>query len=432
MTKTAMMMTLPTTDRISSRSNLCRLALVLSVGLLLLALLPKPSVAQAGLELAHDYTYGQVARFTAAFPEEATFTDIRLFLRIPRSSLSDTQLYEPVVSEGLAVYERDLRLNPFPPYASLTYWWVFTDAEGAPRQTDPVTFLYEDNRYAWQELQEGGLTIRWVAGTPERMVAALDVAREAANNITSQLRITDLITTSFYIYPSTADLHVAMRLTGHEWLAGMTLPEVGVVLLAIPSNEGAFTQMQTDIPHELTHQILYSHFGHSGYYAIPTWLVEGLASAFELRQDANRSLLLEQAQQDGQLLPLGNLCVPFYSLDTAQLRLAYAESYSAVTYLQSVYGWSGVRALLQTYADGRECSVGMKHALGIDLPTFEREWRTWLVQGERVTAGGQQRWAAVLLVLRDLAPWLVLAGLLILPSILAFLHPRISRTALQR
>lgn len=38
---------------------------------------------------------------------------------------------------------------------------------------------------------------------------------------------------TFCSIPSTADLQAALRLTSNEWLAGMTLPEVGVVLLAI-------------------------------------------------------------------------------------------------------------------------------------------------------------------------------------------------------
>jgi len=418
------------TEATSLRSRLRRLALLLSVGGWLLLPLPMRTLAQGEVALAHEYTYGQSARFTATLPPGLAITEARFFLRVPRPGLADTEIIVPALGEGQAVVERDLRLKPFPPFAELTYWWTFTDADGNPHQTESVSFLYEDNRFVWQELHEGPFTVRWVAGTPEQMVEALDVAREATQKITAQLRIADPGDILFYIYPSTADLQAALRLTGNEWLAGMTLPEVGVVLLAIPPTEGASAQLQADLPHELTHQLLYRQLGDAGYAALPIWLSEGLASVFEQGADANRMATLQQAQEEGRLLPLADLCEPFYALDTERLRLAYAQSYSAVSYLQGVYGWSGIHALVQAYADGRECSAGMQHALGIGLPTFERQWRAWLAQGGRTTTDGAQRWVAMRLAVRDLAPWLVLAGVLMLPGVLACFHRRGSPPAL--
>lgn len=415
-------------DRTPPRFRFLRIALALSVGFLGVLCLSVSSLAQEDEGLDHEYTYGQTARFTLTLPAGEDFSDLQFFIRIPRPSLPATDTYAPVINEGLAVYERDLRLNPFPPFAKLTYGWTFVDAAGVTHQIGSRTFLYEDNRFAWQELREGVFTIRWVAGSPEQLVSALDIAREATARITSQLDTIDPGEVAFYIYPSTADLQAALRLTGNQWVAGMALPEVGVILLAVPPTDGVATQLQVDIPHELTHQILYRDLGDLGYTALPTWLVEGLAMAFEQRAQALRVTLLEQAQQEDRLLPLADLCMPFYALDSEKLQLAYAESYSAVNYLHEAYGWSGVRELLKSYADGRECSAGIKHALGVDLPVFERQWRTWLEQGGRVTGGGQQLWAAVSLILRDLAPWLMLAGILILPGALAGLGRRASKS----
>ncbi|MBN1919657.1 MAG: hypothetical protein JW892_00310 [Anaerolineae bacterium] len=424
------MLSMRTIDWALSRFRFLRVVLVLSVVFGGLLRLSAPSLAQADEGLDHEYTYGQTARFTLTLPAGADISDLQFFIRIPRPSLSDTDIYSLAINEGLAVYERDLRLNPFPPFAKLTYWWTYSDTAGVAHQVGPKTFLYEDNRFAWQELREGAFTIRWVAGSSEQLVPALDIAREATDRIMSQLDSTDPGEVTFYVYPSMVDLQAALRLTGNEWVAGMALPEVGVILLAVPPTEAAAMQLQVDIPHELTHQILYRDLGDLGYAALPTWLVEGLAMVFEQRVQALRATLLEQAQQEGRLLPLADLCAPFYALDTEKLQLAYAESYSAVTYLVEVYGWSGVRELLKSYADGRECSAGIKHALGIDLPVFERQWRTWLEQDGRVIGGAQQFWAAVSLVLRDLAPWLMLAGLLILPGALAALGRRASKSEL--
>ena len=425
MTPMRMMMT----DRTPRQGWQRRFLLGLSLGLLLAMLLPRLLRAQAEGQPAHTYTYGQTARIMATFPESSAVTEARLFLRVPRPSILDTEIYVLPVNEGVALYERDLRTHPFPPFAELTYWWTYVDGMGFTQQTEPVSFLYEDNRFLWEELQDGPFTVRWVAGTPERMIAALDIARAATAEITSQLRASDPGPVLFYVYPSTTDLQVALRLTGNEWVEGMALPEVGVILLAIPPTDAAITKMRADIPHELTHQILYWHFGDAGYKALPIWLVEGLATYFEQRADAARPAILQAAKQEGQLLPLIDLCAPFYARPAEQVLLAYAQSHSAVTYLQRTYVWSGVRGLLEAYADGRDCSAGMKHALGLELYAFERLWRVWLEQDGRPAEGLQQRWAAARLVLRDLAPWLVLVLALVLPGVLAWVQRRTTRAA---
>lgn len=390
--------------------------------LVLLALLSQPLRAQPAVQVAHTYTYGQLAEFTATFPQETGVLQAQLFLRVPRATLLDTEIHLVPVTQGVARYTRDLRLFPLPPFAAVTYWWVFTDSTGNAQQTEPVTFLYEDNRFLWEELREGGVTVRWVGSTTERMVAALDIARVALSEITTQLRTSDPGPVMFYVYPSLPDLQVALRLTGYEWVEGMALPEVGVILLAIPPTDAGLTKMRADIPHELTHHVLYRHLGAAGYNALPIWLVEGLATYFEQRADAARPAILQRAQEEGRLLPLLDLCTPFYALPAEQVVLGYAQSYSVVTYLQRTYGWSGVRELLAAYADGRDCSAGMKHVLGLELSAFERQWRLWLERGGQPSEGFQQRWAAVRLVLRDLAPWLVLIGAVLLPGVLAQLQ----------
>ena len=162
----------------------------------------------------------------------------------------------------------------------------------------------------------------------------------------------------------------------------------------------------------MTHKALYDLLGSQGYDALPLWLEEGLASIFEQSPDPTYAVLLQQAQQTGSLLDINSLCDTLPT-DRDQILLAYAQMQSFVTYLMENYGWSQLRALLATYADGLACSVGVEQIYGKPLTSLEFDWRVWLAQNETPNPR-----SAFLVTLRDLAPWVILLLLISVPTLL--------------
>jgi hypothetical protein len=200
-------------------------------------------------------------------------------------------------------------------------------------------------------------------------------------------------------------------------------PQLGVVLLSIPPTDEAVLEMQRDIPHEMTHEVLYTVLGRQGYISLPTWLSEGLATHFQLRPTPEYARILEDAAADGTLIPLPELCLPFPE-DHGQALLAYAQSASLVSYLRQNHGWSRIRSLLGTYADGMSCNSGAQEALGMDLNQLERAWRMWLEQADEPPTAFEQARVGALLFLRDTGPWIVLLSALLLPAVLAVIVER--------
>ncbi len=386
--------------------------MALLVASVLLMLAVAPLHAQSEVAVAHTYTFGQTAIFTVTFPSAAAPDTATLYLKVG----TYTQIYPTAVIQGVGQYERDLREQPFSPFITISYWWEYKDAQGNTQNTAKTRFLYEDNRFLWQTLQDNHITVHWVAGDKALMLNALDIAQTALDNIQKTLEVPSTGPVTLYIYPSLPDLQSALRLTGREWVGGQAYPEIGVVLLAISPSSEATVKMKRDIPHELTHKVLYDFTGPQGYAALPTWLVEGLASSFEYSPDPAYTLALQQAVKDGTLIPLETLSHPFPE-DYRRALLSYAQSQSFVQYLRETYGWTKVRALLQTYADGVEDAVGVKQVLGSDWAALERAWRVWLEQDQQSGNAVSATWSAALLVIQDLAPWLVLVGLLFLPML---------------
>jgi len=386
--------------------------LACALALVLLGAVPvQPAGAQAA---SHTYTYGQLITFTVELPEAEGVGEVQLYLKI---NGTETRVQDVALTDHRAVYEQDLNAKPFPPYATLEYWWGYKDSSGTAHTTEKTSFRYEDNRYTWTSLQGTSVAIHWVAGTSALMTSALDTAETALTEARAQLGVGAQDKVDLYIYPSLPDLQSALRLSGQTWVEGMAYPELGVLLVAVTPNDDAIVNLRRTIPHELAHKVLYEAAGSEGYNAQPKWLVEGLASYFEASPDPAYALSLDEAHGSAKLLPLESLCYAFPGAAREQI-LAYAQSQSVVSYIEEQYGWSAVRALVAAYGDGLGCRAGVEKALGIDLSRLERDWRAWL-DAEPASPSTQPLWAArARVMLSALAPWIVLLGVLMIPSLL--------------
>lgn len=392
---------------------LVTLLLVLLLFSLPSAVIAGPASFQEGpitvKEASVTYTFGQQAVFSIQATASADITALYLYLQSAGSER--VEVTSVPVDPGPSVqatFTRDLRLFPFPPFGTVQWWWEVRDASGHQLTTPRSTFRYEDNRWDWSSRTAGPITVYSPVDDPPYMQAALDIASASLERISRSLNTPPSEKVEIYLYPSLADLQAALRMAGREWMGGQARPELGVILVAVPHDEGYMAQMEREIPHELTHLLVYRLTGPGGYPYVPAWLNEGLATANESRPDPNLDSLLERARNEGRLIPLRNLCPPF-STDPAEALLAYAESGSLVRYIRQQYGDSGIRALLLAYADGADCEAGVQRALHVTLDQLERAWRAdlsgvgkWMVWVAD-NAGGLALWGLSLLLALPIA-----------------------------
>jgi len=393
-------------------------AFILAASALIYLLMPTGVLAQtSGTDLT--YTFGQTATFQLASSPDRSLKSGELYLQV---NGNHTESYVATLSGATLTVTRDLASTPLPPFGHISYWWAYTTSDGTSEETEKQTFDYVDNRYTWQTAEGEGVNVHWITGETALMVQALDVAESALSNIQASLEAPPARTTDVYIYPSQVDLASAMQLAGYNWVGGVTYPELGVVLVAVPPDGDGLLAIKQDIPHELTHRVLFDMLGAQGYAGLPTWLDEGLATNFEERPDPTRALALQQATS---LIPMSELCAPFPD-DPERAQLAYAESASLVTYLRQTYGWSSLRALISAYADGKACNTGVRDVLGMDLGQLEHAWRVWLEQSESTQPASDTSTALAeaALLWHDAGPWLMLLAALLLPGLLFFVVAR--------
>lgn len=388
------------------------LALAILMATLLLGL-PQQARAQSGIEVTDIGVFddfGQQVTFQARIQSPVPIVSAALLFS---DNFDEIVRRFPVnVSEGgVVTYRFDVVQNVLRPFVTINFWFEVTLQNGQTLKSDNYRVQYIDDRFTWQQQVDGSLRVHWYEGDAEFGDALLDVARRSLNAVNALIPAPPDAPLDVYVYASTTDLQSALFLGGEDWQGGHANPKLGVVLLAITPGPGQSIEMETLIPHELAHVMLYRSVG-GGYNSLPVWLNEGIASLAELYPNPDYDQALMIASRNGSLLAVADLCDAF-PLDASRAFLAYAESQSFVRFLRDTYGTPGLFSLASAYADGLSCDQGVVRALGNSLVSLDTRWRE-SVLGENVTG----------VFLRNMLPYLGLFVFMLFIPLIGFFQRR--------
>lgn len=324
--------------------------------------------------------YGASITITASISSPVPLVRASVFLR-PKSGENTTVLEADITSE-VDRYYLDISLSmepaPFYPFEVVTTWWQFDFENGASWSSPTDSFRYEDTRFPWHVKLDNNISIHWVEGGAARGEEIYNLTKSSLESIGQSLGLLAPNTLAVYIYPSSGDLQSGLLMGGAPWIEGHTIPELGVVLLAVPNEPESIITLERDVPHELTHLLLYERM-QASYSNLPAWLSEGLSTLQERQANPAYRFELEQALEADALLTMESLCANFPISENDAL-LAYAQSASFTQYLLDVYGMGGILHLLDAYQEGATCTGGVQRIYQRPLSQLENEWRTLHLQ----------------------------------------------------
>jgi hypothetical protein len=362
--------------------------------------LPRQVGAQSGFEVNNVqvvYNFGEQITFQARIQSTVSIAQASVLFREMDEQVTRVEPLT-VAPDGTVNFQYNAAQNILQPFSTIVFWFQVTFTDGNTATSPVYNFRYDDNRFPWRQSTRGQITLHWYDGDDSFGQAALDSAYAGLNAII-QLAPYNLVSPlDVYVYSNADDLQGALFLGGRQWVGGHADPELGVVMVAIAPGPAQGIEMETEIPHELAHVMLYRSLG-DGYNRMPAWLNEGLASMAELYAKPDYENTLKIASGNGSLLPMADLCDSFPP-DAGRAFLAYAQSQSFVRYLRDTYSTTGLAALTKAYADGLDCELGATRALGMPLTQLDTSWRE-TVLGQNV----------VIVALRNLAPYLLVLGM---------------------
>lgn len=385
-----------------------RLGSVALIFVLLLSLWVAGSVRAQSNELSVrvDYRFGEHITFTGSVGVDVPVQDARLFFR----TLGNSHTYstEATLDEnGGITYRQDVSTIPLRAFSRLEYWLEADLASGETISSPVQTFFYEDNRFDWRARENERFRVHWYEGDTAFAQNVLDVAELGLENAQSLLPLELEGLIDIYAYSNAQDMRATLQVAGKNWVGAHADPDLGVMVVSLPAGPEQRLEMERQVPHELTHILLYQHLG-NGYENLPVWLNEGLASVAELYPNPDYLFLLEKARQKNTLLPFTSLCQAF-PRDASSAFLAYAQATSFTRYLHQQYGSEQLETLVQYYAQGMDCESGVQATFNSTLTQLERRWR--------LGAFGENAFSAAVL---KLLPWLViLAAVILIPLLLS-------------
>jgi hypothetical protein len=356
--------------------------LFLTLALILTTAIIQPAAAigdsNTQVNVSAQVHFPQSIIFDISAQGGTVITDIRLHYTVAYYKLAQVISEEVVTfTSGKDVttqYTMDLRqAGGLPPGASLTYWVTVKDGSGGVTETLPQNLEIIDNRYGWETLKQGMISLYWYNGdnnfAKELMAAAQSALGKLADNTGASLEHP----VKLYVYANSADL-IGALIFAQDWTGGISFSEFGIIAIGISIDQLDWGKRA--ISHELTHQVVYQAT-QNPYNGPPPWLDEGLAMFSEGDLQYQFGLALEDARSSNSLISVQSLCSPFSAYST-QAILSYAESFEIVKYLIDTYGRDKMLALLSIYREGVGYEEAVKTVYGFDLQTLNTKWQAAL------------------------------------------------------
>lgn len=159
-----------------------------------------------------------------------------------------------------------------------------------------------------------------------------------------------------------------------EWAVGLAYPQLNRIVMrsAVKPNEGGRIKPFEVFTHELAHIILEQALVERG--GAPRWLSEGFSMYYARQWTVHGQRTLEEVTLGEQFIPLSILTTNFPS-DERTARIAYAQSFSVVTFLLHDYDRIFFQRFIEALTRGLDTDRALHESFGMTVQQLERRWQ---------------------------------------------------------
>ena len=291
-----------------------------------------------------------------------------------RSIVSEVSRVEPEYAHEVEIrtsYVWEMKkTGSLPPGARVWWRWRVTDEGKRTYVTPRQTIVFEDTRYQWQVETAHVLDIYWYSLGASLVKELTEGVESRLSRVKLEVNIPEERKPKVFMYPDSEELRSAVLFT-QEWTGALAYGDYNIILIPVHSNNLGWAKRT--LAHEITHLLVReATFGPFG--DMPTWLNEGLAQYAEGKMEEYHRQALDDAIKRDKLLSVRSLGSSF-STDPNQASLAYAQSFSLVSFLIDTYDWSKMRELLAIFKGGSTYDNALLEVYAVDTDELEERWR---------------------------------------------------------
>jgi hypothetical protein len=325
-------------------------------------------------------TFGELTA-TPVFPSTI---DFGLTAEAPQEIVRAELLYAPRGVETISLIEADfapsrrieltfpldLYQNYLPTGLDIHYRWRLTDAAGGVTESPEQVVLWQDTRFAWQEVATDQVSVYFYTGNETFNRRILESAQATIDELQPIFGLERSRPIRIWIYNSRDDFTGAQVPNSESWFVGASY--TGYYLIQLVIADGNDSEIGRIVPHEVSHQLLFQAT-ENPFNLPPRWFDEGLAVYNQDVESAGYPATLQAAVDDGQLLPLSTLTREF-PFDGSH-HLAYAESLSVIQFIVAEWGLDGLGRVIAAYREGVSHDEAFEDGLGVTVAELEQRWR---------------------------------------------------------
>jgi len=333
------------------------------------------SITVISTQAESTFPTGITFKISATSPN--VIEDIRVFFKPYGSKRSAYAVldFEPgITAEGKYLLSTT-GSNHTPPGAFISYSFEIRDGAGDMIRTEEKQALYEDNRFEWETITEGLITVYYYGPVRKRAQMVMDAVGETLRNMGPVLGIEPyeplrIVTYNNYRHMSAALPFRSQAVSEELQTQGMAFnrERVLLVLSGEPNVVGVAS-------HEFVHLLVAEATG-SAKAAVPTWLDEGLAEYGNLDPGVEYDRALAYGIYTRRIKPLWYLTQ--FAGTPDDVIIAYGQSRSVVIYLINTYGVGKIPLLMQEISQEKNVDQALSRVYGFDQHGLDSEWRLWV------------------------------------------------------
>ena len=334
-----------------------------------------PALAQEEITVTSnrmEYTFSERLTFHLQAHSESEIEEVILFYKYGLNGVANRRLpeFDPG-QEITAEHVERLERGEIPPGSEVEVYWRIEDAAGHRLQTEPITFTYMDDRFDWQQLARGKVTLYWYDADHDVGQRLLESALDSLARLEERIGIGPGQPIKIIVYQNKEEMEGALAFRGQVFEAHITT--LGVVVAPdIVLLHGTHADVDRTIAHELTHVVV-GVATENPYNDIPAWLNEGLAMYNEGDLRGGNQTALEAAVREDRLHSIRSLTAPTGKAE--EVNLWYGEAYSVVEFLIQTYGKEKMAELLAVFKEGTPYDEAMIRVYGFDQDELDTRWR---------------------------------------------------------
>lgn len=260
------------------------------------------------------------------------------------------------------------------PSTPIYFLWELEDEAGKVYVSDEMLVYFDDLRFAWNEISDDEIVVRWYEGSQDFGQLIYSTARESLDQMKAATGAGLDIPIFVLLYSNPEDF-ASWHFRVEEWVGGRASPPLGITTQIINPLHGE-DWIRDVIPHEIAHLFFYQQI-QSNLASWPSWMDEGFAQFFEFNDKRAVLARVERVAQEGALIPLRHLNGSF-GPETEGVYQSYDQSLSVIVFLIETWGEIGLEALIREIREGQTINESLRAAFGVTFEEFEAGWITWL------------------------------------------------------